>query len=121
MVYQKSITGNWDPQALGARIRTLRGNMSQTAFAELLGISQEDISRYESGQRVPSVAFLVRLSGIHKVSLDWLVMGEADSGELVAQEKESSLPQERRLIENFRQLGRKDRTLILSIADRLRS
>ncbi len=121
MVYQNNINNNWDPLELGARIRRLRGRMSQTAFAELLGIRQEEISRFEAGLRVPSVEFLVRLSGIHKVTLDWLVMGNPTGGEGAAREEEASLPQEKELLERFRRLGRKDRTLVLSIADRLKS
>ena len=121
MIYQKSIDNNWDPLALGARIRHLRGNMSQTAFAELLGIRQEEISRFESGARVPSVELLVRLSGIHKVTLDWLVMGGSSGGEGTVRDEDTSLPQEKKLLDRFRQLGRRDRTLVLSIADRLKS
>ena len=121
MIYQNGINNNWDPLALGARIRRLRGSMSQTAFAELLGIRQEEISRFESGLRVPSVEFLVRLSGIHKVTLDWLVMGTTSGGEGAIREEESRLPQEKKLLDHFRQLGKKDRTLVLSIANRLKS
>jgi transcriptional regulator with XRE-family HTH domain len=122
MIYQNDIyNNNWDPLALGARIRHLRGSMSQTAFAELLGIRQEEISRFESGLRVPSVEFLVRLSGIHKVTLDWLVMGTTSGGEGAVREEESRLPQEKKLLDHFRQLGKKDRTLVLSIANRLKS
>ncbi len=120
MIYQKTMGDNWNARALGTRIRSLRGGMSQTTFAELLGISQEDVSRFESGSRMPSIPLLLRLSGMHRVSLDWLVKGQNDSGEALAGEPAGLPPQEEILLDRFRQLTRRDRSLLLTLADRLR-
>lgn len=38
-----------------AIVRALRGNMTQTEFANRLGTTQANISHYESGQRMPNV------------------------------------------------------------------
>lgn len=111
---------NWNMRALGTRIRSLRGEISQTDFAELLGVSQEDISRFESGARTPSISLLLKLSGMHRVSLDWLVKGQNDSGEALAGEPAGLPPQEEILLDRFRQLTRKDRSILLTLADRLR-
>ncbi|MHB8544668.1 MAG: helix-turn-helix domain-containing protein [Leptospirales bacterium] len=120
MIYQKIMDDNWNAHALGTRIRSLRGAISQTAFAELLGISQEDVSRFEAGIRTPSVPLLLKLSAMHRVSLDWLLKGKNDSGEALAGEPAGLPPQEEILLDRFRQLTRKDRTLLLTLADRLR-
>ena len=47
----------------GALLRSarLRQGLSQTAFADLLGIAQPTLSAYESGRRQPTVPTLLRL------------------------------------------------------------
>lgn len=47
--------------------------MSQKAFAEKLGLSQNGYSPYENGQRNPSIPMLIRLSKILGRSADWLL------------------------------------------------
>ncbi|MHB1287065.1 MAG: helix-turn-helix domain-containing protein [Leptospirales bacterium] len=119
MIYQKTMDDNWNIKAFGTRIRSLRGAMSQTTFAELLGVSQEDVSRFESGNRIPSLPLLLKLSSMHRVSLDWLIKGQNDSGEGLAGEPAGLPPQEEILLDHFRQLTRKDRSFLLTLADRL--
>lgn len=38
-----------DPVAVGQQIRQLRGEMTQTVFANMLGVTQSTLSRYEEG------------------------------------------------------------------------
>ena len=42
------------------------------ALAELLGISQQTYSRYERGQRIPSVETVYVLARLYHVSMDYL-------------------------------------------------
>lgn len=42
-------------------ISQIRGNRSQAKFARLLGISTAAVSRYESGQRIPSTQTVAAL------------------------------------------------------------
>ena len=62
------------------RLKQLRieANISQAEVAEALDISKTIISQYESGQRIPSLEKLVRLSRFYKTSLDYLV-GNVDN------------------------------------------
>ncbi len=53
-------------------IRTKRG-MSQQAVAEKLGCSANVYSRYERGERQPSIEALIDLSEIFGVSVDFIV------------------------------------------------
>jgi transcriptional regulator with XRE-family HTH domain len=50
-----------------------RDNFSQEQLAEMLGISRQSISIWESGQSVPELDKIVRLSDLFKVSTDFLL------------------------------------------------
>lgn len=119
MVYQKSIKDNWDSKNLGRRLRALRGKQSQAALASLLGVSQEDISRFESGNRIPAVPLLVRLAEMHRVTLDWLVTGHSPEGGQAVRDEERIPAAEEELLDKVRRLKAKDRTLLLSLLQRL--
>lgn len=47
-------------EAVGKQLRKVRGSLSQAEFARLLGIRQQQYSRYESGRRVPPDDVLLR-------------------------------------------------------------
>ena len=60
---------------LGKRLRRLRESvkLSQVKMAELLGVKQSSINRYEQGQSAPSLETLVRYADYFDVSLDYLL------------------------------------------------
>lgn len=60
---------------LGERLRRLRESvkLSQVKMAELLGVKQSSINRYEQGQSTPSLETLVRYADYFDVSLDYLL------------------------------------------------
>lgn len=65
-----------DLVAIGRRIRQLRGfETQQSEFAQLLGVSQSQYSKYERGETEPSLEILVKLGTRFGKSLDWLVLG----------------------------------------------
>lgn len=61
------------------RIRELRKKKSvtQLRMAMDLGLSQNSISRYETGDRQPDIAELIRIADYFNVSIDYLV-GRSD-------------------------------------------
>lgn len=61
------------------RIRALREDtdLSQTAFAKLLGMSQTGYSKYETGTTDIPTAILLKLADIHKTSVDY-ILGRTD-------------------------------------------
>lgn len=69
------------PAAVGARIRKLRGALSQVVFAEAVGVNHGLISRYEAGQIYPSVSSLISIADATGVSIDWLVTGQTGVGD----------------------------------------
>ena len=56
------------------RLRELRKErgLSQRALAQLLHISQSTYSRYEHGQRAPSIKTVYTLARLYHVSVDYL-------------------------------------------------
>ena len=66
----------FSPAQVGQRIRAIRGKVTQTDFAKILGVHKQNyISRYERG-RVPSPELLIKIADYGKVSLDWLLTGK---------------------------------------------
>ena len=59
---------------LGERLRILRESvkLSQVKMAELLGVKQSSINRYEQGQSAPSQETLVKYADYFDVSMDYL-------------------------------------------------
>ncbi len=57
------------------RIRDLREDtdMSQTEFAKLIGMSQTGYSKYETGENDVPTNILIKLSRIHKTSIDYIL------------------------------------------------
>ena len=57
------------------RIRELRKarRITQLKMARDLDMSQNTISRYESGEREPGIAELIRIADYFRVSIDYLV------------------------------------------------
>lgn len=60
------------------RIREIREreNMTQEALASLVGVSRENISRYETGQRIPPSDKLIKIAAALHVLIDELVVKE---------------------------------------------
>lgn len=59
---------------VGARLKRLRGSMTQAEFASLLGIRQSQYSRYETGERLAPDSLLekaARYKGITPQELLW--------------------------------------------------
>ena len=68
-------------KALGRRIRQVRGfEVTQEEFARKLGISQSQLSKYERGIVAPPADVLMRIKEQFRVSIDWLLTGDNESG-----------------------------------------
>ena len=65
-----------DLEALGRRIKELRGHERQGDFAPFLGITQGQLSKIERGMQAPTVEMLLRLKERFGKSVDWILTGE---------------------------------------------
>ena len=61
--------------AISDRILNLRKErgLSQETFAEMLGVSRQSVSRWESGAAVPEIDKILLISNIFGVSTDYLL------------------------------------------------
>jgi len=59
---------------IGEKLRTLRlaTKLNQNELAEILKVTQASLSAYETGNKLPSLEVLCRISEYFSVSLDWL-------------------------------------------------
>lgn len=55
------------------KLKMLRGDLTQTAFAKKLGIPQNTYHRYEKGERVPDIKALTKISKSLNISADELL------------------------------------------------
>jgi transcriptional regulator with XRE-family HTH domain len=64
-----------DAEAIGRRVREVRGLVYQRNFAKLLGVTQQAISQLERGDTLPSIEMLLKLKEYSGESIDWLLTG----------------------------------------------
>lgn len=63
----------------GERMKILRGDLTQTAFAKKLGLPQNTYHRYEKGERVPDIKALIKIAKSLQMSADDLLgLNDAD-------------------------------------------
>jgi transcriptional regulator with XRE-family HTH domain len=66
-----------DLNALGHRIRQLRGHTTQEEFARVLGISQAQLSKYELGQSALPLGLLIKLAEHCDKNVQWILTGKS--------------------------------------------
>ena len=66
---------------ISARIRQVRGKLKKAEFADALGISRPNLSRYESGRKPPADV-LQKIADYGGVTVKWLLSGEEEGGSL---------------------------------------
>jgi DNA-binding transcriptional regulator YiaG len=66
-----------DLHAVGQRIRQIRGDVTQEDFAQLLSISQAQLSKYELGQSALPLGALIKLAQISGRTSDWILTGKS--------------------------------------------
>jgi Zn-dependent peptidase ImmA (M78 family)/DNA-binding XRE family transcriptional regulator len=72
-----------EARVVGARIRALRrrAHLSQSAFAQHLGMRQGPVCNIELGKNLPSAQVLARIAGVLNVTLDEILIGRVtDTG-----------------------------------------
>ena len=83
---------------IGERIRSVRGRMTQEAFAIALSgersVGRVAVANYEAGRRLPNNELLQRIAELGKTTVNWLLVGEA--GQVPAEH--GSLPRDRQAV-----------------------
>ena len=63
---------------IGERIRNVRANETQSAFAARLGITQRAVVNYETGGRVPKKSILGKIKEQYGINPEWLLTGDGE-------------------------------------------
>lgn len=79
---------------IGDRIRGCRGEMTQSTFAERLGVHRKTVERWESGDRIPDGESLLALKREFDIDPGWLLTGIGSAPSLA--------PREAALLDNYR-------------------
>lgn len=90
--------------------------MTQKELAELVGLKQYMIAKYESGERTPIVARIEKISDILKISTDEL-LGIKEKQQSIVVPKKSS--REGKLMEAFKKLKPAQQRVIVQQAQAL--
>lgn len=64
--------------SLAARLKIVRGQLTQKDFSKKISVSQSSYSLYEQGQRVPDALFLNRVCDLFDIDPGWLLTGRGD-------------------------------------------
>lgn len=80
---------------MNKRLKLLREknlNLTQGKFADSLGVPLTTISKYERGEVKPASEFLIKLSKIYGVNLNWLLTGEGTMFKSGSQDRLVNIP-----------------------------
>jgi transcriptional regulator with XRE-family HTH domain len=101
---------------LAEKIQAIRKqkNLSQEQLADLLNISRQSVSKWESGQSVPELDKIVQLSDIFSVSTDYLLKDNILQNTLINQQPEINI-QNKVLQENKKEEQYNKRIKIITI------
>lgn len=98
------------------RIKELReiNGFSQKKLSEMIKTSQRNISRWENEENEPTYSQLIKIADIFKVSIDYLVEREDDTGNIIIKtEKQKLTHKEERLLQLFNQLDNDEQNKII--------
>jgi len=65
-----------DRKVIGARLRKLRGNFSQSFVAKACGISASSLSMYENGNRIPRDDVKARFAKLFGKSVQYIFFAD---------------------------------------------
>lgn len=82
-----------DQQKTGSFLRELRKekDITQEEFAEIMGVSNRAVSRWETGRNMPDLSILVEIADYYDVDIRELIDGERKSGKMDKDVKETAL------------------------------
>ena len=96
---------------LGTRIKELRKEMgcTQIVLADVLGVTQDSISLWETGKRIPDTQYVIALCKFFDVSSDYL-LGLTEELSVLSPENKGKIPywltpEEQKIIEEYRNIN----------------
>lgn len=98
------------------RLREKKG-LSQQALAEILGISQQSVNKYENHETEPDIYMLMQMANLFETSVDYLI-GNTDIEHKIESVQRYELNiEEAGLVEKYRLLMPQERKSIQIVMD----
>ncbi|MBE7012304.1 MAG: helix-turn-helix transcriptional regulator [Ruminococcaceae bacterium] len=93
--------------------------LSQQQLADIIGVSQQSINKYENHNVEPNIETLSLLADYFETSVDFII-GRTEINRKIQEVEIYALnEEEKKVIDSFRQLDKSDREIILSLSKRL--
>jgi transcriptional regulator with XRE-family HTH domain len=102
-----------DDLAIGTRLRTIRGKISQADFAQLIGVARSSLVHYEAGTRTIAADVVFNVATQFKIDAYWLLAG-------VGLPKLQLAPKEALLLEHFRAIGELGQDTLIQVGYAMR-
>lgn len=90
-------------------------NLSQNDLANILGVSQQSISKYENGSREAGYDILIQMSKFFDVSIDYL-LGLSNVRKIETTQNEQLSTDETRIIDAYRTIDSDGKQILLGKA-----
>lgn len=99
------------------KVLRTKNKLSQQKLADILHVSQQSVYKYENNITTPDIDTLKQMADFFETSIDYLVGYTDIDHKIEPIYKESLNANERLLIEHYRHLTPKQRTLVQAITD----
>lgn len=90
----------------------LKENITLEHLGSLFNVTKQTASRWETGDRFPSIETLYGLAEHFNVSIDYLT-GRIDNSNIISNNTDFIADEESELLEDFRQLNKHEQNIIL--------
>lgn len=98
------------------RLLRTKNNISQQQLAEIIGVTQQSINKYENHKIEPDIQTLIKLAEYFNTSVDYLI-GHTDIDHIIEPVVSYDLnKEEASLIEYYRRLLKKQKHAVLILA-----
>lgn len=106
-------------ERIGKRIKELRNEAecTQNVLANALGVTQDSISLWENGKRIPDTQYVVAIAKFFDVTTDYLLGLSEDVWIKVGSEQQGKAKlskEEERILESYRKLSEAEKEKIRS-------
>lgn len=98
------------------KLRTA-ANISQQQLADVIGVSQQSINKYENHSVEPDISTLIAIANHFKTSVDYLIGNTDIERRIEAVHRFDLNEEEQRVIEKYRGLSDRDKRIINIVLD----
>lgn len=96
------------------KLRVEKG-LSQQAFAEIIGVTQQSVNKYENHNVEPDISLLIKMADFFNTSVDYLIGHSEINHKIEKVESYELNHEEASLINSFRHLTKEEKESIIFV------